>query len=95
MSAIVEVVGRAMASAEDEDYMEDYRRYDRLARVALLALREPTETMVRACHKDAADRIEALEDALRLILPMARGYAARNDVGSNREYVEQTEGLIK
>lgn len=35
-----EMVARAIALADGEDYMEDYRRYDRRAAAAIKALRD-------------------------------------------------------
>ena len=35
----VELVARAIADADQEDYMEDYRRYDRRSRAVLDAMR--------------------------------------------------------
>ena len=37
---MVERVGRAIADADDEDYMEDWRRYDARARAAIMAMRD-------------------------------------------------------
>ena len=36
--ALIEAMARAMALADDEDYMEDYRRYDKRATAALSAI---------------------------------------------------------
>ena len=38
--------------------------------------------------------VDNLEEALRLILPMAKGYAAMHDVGSNKKYIEKAERLL-
>lgn len=38
--------------------------------------------------------VEQLERALRLILPMAKGYAAQNKVGSNSKKIEFAESLL-
>lgn len=35
-----------------------------------------------------------LYDALKLILPMAKGYAASNPVGSNDKYIADVEALL-
>jgi len=43
----------------------------------------------------AALEIERLRDALRLILPMAKGYAHQNPVGSNQDYVSQAEACCR
>ena len=40
-------------------------------------------------------KAERMEAALRLILPMAKGYAMENDVGSNRRYIQISEDLLK
>lgn len=45
---IIERVARAIAEAEQEDFMEDYSRYIANARAAIAAMREPTEEMVEA-----------------------------------------------
>lgn len=39
-------------------------------------------------------RINELTDALALILPLAKGYAAAHQVGSNAEYVSQAEAIL-
>lgn len=45
---IVEAVARAIADADDEDYMEDFRRFDKRARAAITAYQaeawQPIET---------------------------------------------------
>ena len=46
--SMVERVGRAIANADMEDYMEFFQRYDAMARAAIEALREPTEAMVKS-----------------------------------------------
>jgi chromosome segregation ATPase len=38
--------------------------------------------------------VSTLENALRLILPMAKGYASEHPVGSNQEYVEEAERAL-
>lgn len=38
--------------------------------------------------------IEELRDALALILPLAKGYAYVNQVGSNTAYIKQAEKLL-
>jgi isocitrate lyase len=48
MSLMVERVARAIAAADQKDYMEDCERYDRHARAAIEAMRAPTEAMVDA-----------------------------------------------
>lgn len=47
---IIERVARAMALADDEDYMEDFQRYDRRARAAIAAMREPNLPMMRSAR---------------------------------------------
>jgi predicted RNase H-like nuclease (RuvC/YqgF family) len=42
----------------------------------------------------ANGRVEMLEDSLRLILPLAKGYVAHNNVGSNRKYIEIAEATL-
>lgn len=42
----------------------------------------------------ANGRVEMLEDSLRLILPLAKGYVAHNNVGSNRKYIEIAEAAL-
>ena len=37
--------------------------------------------------------VEALREALNLILPLAKGYVAKNNVGSNQSYIEHAEAL--
>ena len=43
---MIERVARAIALADDEDYMEDHCRFDKRAKAALAAMREPTEAMI-------------------------------------------------
>jgi GTP-sensing pleiotropic transcriptional regulator CodY len=46
---LVEIVGRAIAAADQEDYMEDHARYDARARAAIEAMgRYNMEAMQRA-----------------------------------------------
>ena len=44
---------------------------------------------------EMAERLAKLEDALLLILPLAKGYAAEHPVGSNQVYVDQAEKVTK
>lgn len=37
---------------------------------------------------------EKLKDAIRLILPFAKGYVANHNFGSNKEYIEIAEQAI-
>ena len=37
--------------------------------------------------------VEALREAINLILPLAKGYVAKNNVGSNQSYIEHAEAL--
>lgn len=46
---MVERVARAMALADDEDFVEDAGRYLRRARAAIEAIRQPTQAMRHAC----------------------------------------------
>lgn len=39
-------------------------------------------------------RIEALEDALRWVLALAKGYAAAHPVGNNRGIIEASEEVL-
>lgn len=48
--SLVETVGRALADAEQEDYMEDCVRYDRQARAAIRAMRVPTDVQLNAAR---------------------------------------------
>lgn len=41
-----------------------------------------------------AERLKAVIEALRLILPMAKGYASEHRVGSNAEYVLAAEEAL-
>jgi hypothetical protein len=42
-----------------------------------------------------ADRIEELENALTVILPMAKGYAAQNNVGRNQEKIANAVSVLE
>lgn len=46
MADMIECVARAIAEADQEDYMEDFQRFDKRARAAIEAMREPTEAMI-------------------------------------------------
>lgn len=45
-------------------------------------------------HDALKREVDACRDALALILPLAKGYAAANRVGSNQAYIEQVEKLL-
>lgn len=51
------------------------------------------EFIVRACNRDHI--FDALVAALELILPMAKGYAAQNQVGNNLAFIELAEAVIE
>jgi len=38
--------------------------------------------------------IEAFKDYINLILPLAKGYAAEHQVGSNQKYIEEVEDML-
>lgn len=46
----------------------------------------------RAAHEA---EVNELREIIRLILPLAKGYASQNDVGSNMKYVEIAEEALK
>lgn len=43
---------------------------------------------------EAADEVDRLRSALRLILPIAKGYASDHRVGSNAEYCQYAESVL-
>jgi hypothetical protein len=45
--------------------------------------------------KEMLARVQALESALTLILPMAKGYAAAYPVGSNLAYIEMADEALR
>lgn len=45
--------------------------------------------------EDAEYKLDISVSYLKLVLPMAKAYAAKNDVGSNQEYIENAEKFIK
>ena len=55
-------------------------------------------TLCAICTERRVEYIEAeniaLKNALRLVLPMAKGYAAEHRVGSNAEYVLAAEEIL-
>jgi hypothetical protein len=53
---------------------------------------EPEDRLILG---ECAKRITALENALELILPMAKGYAAQTDLGNNQEMVVSAEIILK
>ncbi len=48
----------------------------------------------KARAEAAEDECERLLHALALVLPMAKGYAAKNKVGSNQEYITNAEDIL-
>lgn len=48
-----------------------------------------------AAHSCARQQIAELRHALTVILPMAKGYAAVNDVGNNAAMVAWAEGILE
>lgn len=78
-----EMVGRKTVSkmikrANESDWAVALAKAD-----AIIAARQPSEGMV-----------EGMAEALRLVLPMAKGYAAANPVGSNQRYIEIAEAAL-
>jgi hypothetical protein len=45
--------------------------------------------------EEFSGRIAELEDHLRAILPMAKGYAAHNPVGRNQEMISNAESALQ
>ena len=45
-------------------------------------------------NAELAAQVEALTNGIRLVLPMAKGYACKNPVGSNQQIVEDVERLL-
>jgi len=45
--------------------------------------------------QEVREYVEELEYILKLILPMAKGYAAAHPVGSNSEYIKEAENILK
>lgn len=66
---------------------------DRLTRYFLGVDDAPADTLLAQNEALVAER-DALMDTLRLILPLAKGYAAANPVGSNAEYVTTAEAVL-
>lgn len=60
---MIERVALAIAAADGEDYMEDYRQFDKWARAAIAAMREPTEAVLGA-HQVVPDDTDFRELAL-------------------------------
>jgi hypothetical protein len=67
MTDLIELIGRAIADADKEDYMEDFQRYDARARAALAGVeladfavvpKKPTKAMIDAAY-EAHDAYEA------------------------------------
>ncbi len=38
---------------------------------------------------------EETSEIIKLILPLAKGYTAKNNVGSNKKYIEEAENYLK
>ena len=54
-----------------------------------LKYREALETALKAL-----DLVPELVEALELIIPLAKGYVAHNEVGSNRKYLNIAEQVL-
>lgn len=64
--------------------------------VGSLCARAAAEIEALRVERDAAlVRVERLEDALQLVLPMAKGYAYAHDVGRNAEMCTQAESVLR
>jgi len=68
--ADVEKAGRAMADAELEDYMEDYRHYDKRARAALSAIPDPRTELYKL--QEAYSALESERNKLSRSVDAAR-----------------------
>lgn len=84
-----------------EDYNTDKMRstlaidsanWASLAQVVVMVNESPSAEGVANAHLIAA--APDLYEALNLILPLAKGYVAHNNVGSNRRYIKAAEEAI-
>lgn len=48
----------------------------------------------KAMWHAAESESDRLEEALKLILPLAKGYVAKNRVGSNEKYIEIADAML-
>lgn len=53
-----------------------------------------TQERIVAELAEARKQVAALREALDLVPPLAKGYAAQNNVGSNRRYIEVAEAAL-
>ena len=74
--AQVEKAGRAMADAELEDYMEDWRHYDKLARTTLSVIPDPRAELRRLQEEYSALESERNELSRSVDAARAEGYDA-------------------
>ena len=82
----------AAALREDDDEDERAKNMDDAAEAITLLRKQRAD--LRARLEQAEARCRELEDALRLVLPMAKGYAAVNRVVSNNEYVARAQRAL-
>lgn len=62
--------------------------------VAYLNANSTPSAAEEQARSDYAERVRELAEALALILPLAKGYAAEHPVGSNAAHVAHAESLI-
>lgn len=55
---------------------------------------QPCQECGATSGEDCGRHVEMLRRTLKLILPMAKGYAAEHPVGSNDEYVKEAERVL-
>jgi hypothetical protein len=88
--------GRIKQARKDWARPHDEAKVERIQKIGSKTP-NPTRALANitsAMWSEAEEECDRLAEALRLILPLAKGYAAANDVGSNQEYVRAAEAVL-
>ena len=59
-----------------------------------MCLERYRDTILSSSTKDEGERESRADELLRLILPMAKGYAYKNNVGNNQAYIDAVEQYL-
>jgi hypothetical protein len=84
-----------LADALLEGYKAPQRIIDLEAEISRYKeVRCPTTCTIQIDRDRYQSELEKMVELLRLILPMAKGYAYKNDVGSNVAYIDAVEQFL-